>query len=398
MRGLNGFRAASVLLFYYILLMIFPVVLPLSNMLLTVLFLSLCCAAAGIWQDNPLHFAFALLPPLVLLFPYGKNGWIYAAVPIVLTELMIVTPLIRTTVWRYANFCKVLIPLIWVASLIGAERKGKAVIILVLGLLDFVSAVFTMRQLRMGSNARLKDRAADAAAILSIPLFAGAVALILRAGLQVIGIFVTVITSVVGWIMRTVVQIFTEIPFNPKNLAVRETTKATEATVEEILETAAQDASAENWRNLHIPVGFYFFLGVLAVVVLLLYFGRSYLRYADRSSDEEDGEWLEADDLEAAVMETPKQIASNRRQIRKIYSRFLRLSEDKGYYVRRTDTSQDVLDGVSGQFDDTAAGELRRIYILARYHSGRRITSQDVAEAKRLYQKLKEQTLNKPAR
>lgn len=76
---------------------------------------------------------------------------------------------------------------------------------------------------------------------------------------------------------------------------------------------------------------------------------------------------------------------TNRAKVRRYYREYLRLVKRRGFRLRISHTSQDVLPGAPGE----GAQELRRIYLAARYDLTREVTDSQVRKAKAALQRAK---------
>lgn len=73
---------------------------------------------------------------------------------------------------------------------------------------------------------------------------------------------------------------------------------------------------------------------------------------------------------------------SNRGKVRHYYREFLKQERKRGMKLRKDYTTEDILQRISQDTDSAAAGELRQIYLLARYNEGCEITDEQVDAAK----------------
>lgn len=73
---------------------------------------------------------------------------------------------------------------------------------------------------------------------------------------------------------------------------------------------------------------------------------------------------------------------SNRGKVRHYYREFLKQERKRGMKLRKDYTTEDILQRIFQDTDSAAAGELRQIYLLARYNEGSEITDEQVDAAK----------------
>ena len=127
---------------------------------------------------------------------------------------------------------------------------------------------------------------------------------------------------------------------------------------------------------------------ILTALTLLLVYGiyRYLRRRRPAGEDAEDLAFMPEEGIGATAVELP----SNRRRVRRIYAKYLKLLQNRGYIRRSRDTSKDVLDATPDLAEPAAAEELRRVYLRARYSSGS-ISARDVQEARRCLRLLRGQ-------
>lgn len=81
---------------------------------------------------------------------------------------------------------------------------------------------------------------------------------------------------------------------------------------------------------------------------------------------------------------------SNRGKVRRYYREFLRSERRRGMKLRTDQTSEDILNQVSGKTDRTAAARLRQVYLRARYDEKSELTADEVQTAKNALKKARE--------
>lgn len=120
---------------------------------------------------------------------------------------------------------------------------------------------------------------------------------------------------------------------------------------------------------------------IVAVVLVLLVLCMLVLRRrrAVRQAQQEDAVDVQP---EKTSRSNPR---SNRAKVRRYYREYLRLAKRRGFRLRISHTSQDVLPGAPG----VGAEELRRIYLAARYDLTRDVTDSQVRKAKAALQRAK---------
>lgn len=89
-------------------------------------------------------------------------------------------------------------------------------------------------------------------------------------------------------------------------------------------------------------------------------------------------------------------IGSHRETVRSCYRKFLRLVRGRGVELRPSQTSADIQRACAPVADAEAAGELRALYLSARYDLSTEVTSRQAGEAKKLLQRLRREKTEKP--
>ena len=115
---------------------------------------------------------------------------------------------------------------------------------------------------------------------------------------------------------------------------------------------------------------------VAAVAMYLLL--RSYRRGSNSVASPETVTALEAEDFGRRDSRR-----SNRGKVRHYYREFLKMERKRGMKLRKDYTTADILQRISQDTDPEGAGELRSIYLAARYDERTEITAEQ-AEAARL--------------
>ena len=90
------------------------------------------------------------------------------------------------------------------------------------------------------------------------------------------------------------------------------------------------------------------------------------------------------------IGEVPKQpkkkkqpLLSNRNRVRQVYRNFLRAERDLGMRLRSSDTSEAVLGRIHRNTDPESAGDLRNVYLAARYDERHTVSRKQVEQANR---------------
>lgn len=134
-------------------------------------------------------------------------------------------------------------------------------------------------------------------------------------------------------------------------------------------------------------MGFPWWLAVLILIVLavLLFFMMRLL--SSRQAMASATEVLQT--LPPEEKKKKEKGRSNRQKVRAIYREYLRKMKKAGVKLRRNDTSEDILMRMPKGMDETAAKELRSIYLSARYNESAKITPEQVKKAGAAQRKIK---------
>ena len=130
--------------------------------------------------------------------------------------------------------------------------------------------------------------------------------------------------------------------------------------------------------------------GILVLLLIVWIFFRLRANRATVTPGALTDEKTEADD---GIVRLPGWIerGSNRRRIRRIYERYLKLLRSRNFFRQPQDSSQDIIEKTRRISAEEPAQALRRLYILARYDPDAAITNAQVREARKYLQMLKEE-------
>lgn len=269
-----------------------------------------------------------------------------------------------------------------------ASAGGNAVLAteepLCYGLAWILSSLLLCRMLRMGLAARKKPLTGKQAAAV---LTASGAAVVCAVGIErflqdqamsllkllsglpaiLLGVPGQIIGWLVNWVLSLVDKDYVEY-FETKEQEILEMTATEVPPTEEVLEQVSRSPGFPWWLALLV-------LSTLAVL----------LAYMLKQLRTETPTAVTAESREK--MQQPKEKErksrrSNRSMVRKYYRSFLKTEKKKGMRLHPGKTSEDILREVSADTDRNAAGELRQVYLAARYDLTREITRQQVETAK----------------
>ena len=131
--------------------------------------------------------------------------------------------------------------------------------------------------------------------------------------------------------------------------------------------------------------------GILAILVIVWICLRLRASRRDMALMDQDMEMTAADTgLPRAPREAERK--SNRRKIRRIYERYLKLLRQWNFFRQPQDSSQEIIEKTQDILPEATSQALRKLYIAARYDPNAAITGAQVREAKRLLKKLTEES------
>lgn len=81
--------------------------------------------------------------------------------------------------------------------------------------------------------------------------------------------------------------------------------------------------------------------------------------------------------------------SSNRDKVRRSYRKFMQLLLDRGVKLKQSDTTAEIQSSASFLHDPAPAGQLRQLYLTARYDEEAEVTSQQAKEAKELLKTIR---------
>ena len=360
---------------------------------LAVVFLcSAACALSSLLQKRRFaRFLPALVPFACLLLVHRQAEYGCLIPALAYTQFILLTGRFQVSYWSYRlhylwSSCVAILLLI-----IGLVARSSMVLAIPMTLLALVLGCFTLRQLRYGTGTTLSQKALELGALLAVPGAAALLAFFVRYGRLAAALLLERVFFPLFWLLQKLLEgfiaLFGKIEPPPEPLMPAD--EEPFVMPEEVLVPQESEAipmgSAPpdlNW------LGRLLLILILTALTLLLVYGiyRYLRRRRPAGEDAEDLAFMPEEGIGATAVELP----SNRRRVRRIYAKYLKLLQNRGYIRRSRDTSKDVLDATPDLAEPAAAEELRRVYLRARYSSGS-ISARDVQEARRCLRLLRGQ-------
>lgn len=247
------------------------------------------------------------------------------------------------------------------------------------GLLYAFTQVFLLRQLRLGVDSRPQDRLRNNVemVVVMVLIIGATVGILALEGLlrQSVVDLLTLVMMAVGFVPMLILEIINRFLNDEDGQAYVETMESLQETWirgEEVV------PDLEGMPVQPEEPGFPWLAAVLILVLLCL--GAAYLlrNLGKNTAGRGSGDMLEA--VEAEKPGARESWSSNRSKVRRIYRSYLKFLRRKGQRLRHDQTSLDILREAKGPADP--AGELRRIYVRARYDLDEPVTDLDVEDAR----------------
>lgn len=353
-----------------------------------------------------LSCACALLPFLSLLMANGWKEMLILIVPIVYTGVIILRGDLYLQYFHYRHFfirSMALLIGLWCAISAAVyiedpkqvhEQVIFTSIILQYALIHFVCGVILQRQLRMGESSHSHGGAGQIIGmlgsvgvtslcfLLTDSLLQDKLVQFIRDTIAVVMMMLTPIAELLMKARRWTIE---------RQLLIRENWKKTAEHPDDILD---MDAIRENSAILKetegAPVGgnsaWLMIIAIVGVVIffVLMFFVFSSLRTQKGASV------LSA---EVRCKEKSKKASfirlSPRGRVRQAYRDFLHHQKQKGFVLKKHYTTADILQKVSNPETETAAAQLREVYLSARYDEQREVTRQQADAARSALRSIK---------
>ena len=357
-----------------------------------------CALACLVWRKRPkLRFIFAPLPPLALLLASGPQQMLLLAPAILYPEMILFSARFSASYWEYNNHARSA-GVVLLLLLLFSQTPNARLLPVIFGTGTLILGAFTLRQLRFGAETGPKQKLLELLSLCSLTAAAWLVARALT-GMRQIFLWLTervfypiglLIQRLAAWLSEFTSlarqdQTGSEGPPTP------EPTLMMPEQAMEFQELPPAD-EAVSGAALFRPI--LVVLGIAACVIAVWLVVFLYRRLRDSRTDEirEDRENLqtEAEEGRGRVPgETERR--SNRRKIRRVYEKYLKLLQRRAFVRQSQDSSQEILVKTRSISAEEPAAALRQLYIQARYRPDAVITGAQVREAKRLLRRIKEE-------
>ena len=344
-------------------------------------------------RKNPaLRFLFVLLPPLALLLTKDTTQLLLLLPAVIYPVAVLISARFTISYLDYRNHflwsSGVLILLIFTSQL-----HKPTVLPALFGTISLVLSVFTLRQLRTGTRTGWKQRSLELLSLSALPAGLWFLVTLISKWREAGGWLAERVFYPLAWLFQKIIAFFDNLmsAHREEALEILEETGTTEtATLStEVfqpgsLPTQSEAHIDEKVPALLIPLGIA--LLILATVWLIR---RLRNTRSEEVLDEQAAYSTERDSGNAGGLSAAER-RSNRRKIRRIYEKYLKLLQQRSFRRLPQDSSEEILEKTRGLYAEEPAQALRQLYILARYHPDAPVTDAQVREAKRLLRQLRE--------
>ena len=345
-------------------------------------------------RKNPaLRFLFVLLPPLALLLTKSTTQLLLLLPAVIYPAAVLISARFTVSYLDYRNHflwsSGVLILLIFTSQL----HKPTPLPAL-FGTMSLVLSVFTLRQLRFGAQTGWKQRSLELLSLSALPAGSWLLISLISGWREAGGWLVERVFYPLAWLYQRIIAFIDDLLAPHKEAAqelLEETgTEETATLATELFQPGGLPAESEAHIDEKVP----YVLIPLGIALLILFtvwlIRRLRENRAEDVLDEQTDRFTERD-FGSARPPSEAERRGNRRKIRRIYEKYLKLLQHRRFYREPQDSSEDILEKTRGIFAEEPAQALRELYILARYDPEALITDAQVREAKRLLKRLREE-------
>ena len=345
-------------------------------------------------RKNPaLRFLFVLLPPLALLLTKSTTQLLLLLPAVIYPAAVLISARFTVSYLDYRNHflwsSGVLILLIFTSQL----HKPTPLPAL-FGTMSLVLSVFTLRQLRFGAQTGWKQKGLELLSLSAPPAGVWLLLSLISGWREAGGWLVERVFYPLAWLYQRIIAFIDDLLAPHKEAAqelLEETgTEETAPLATELFQPGGLPAESEAHIDEKVP----YVLIPLGIALLILFtvwlIRRLRENRAEDVLDEQTDRFTERD-FGSARPPSEAERRGNRRKIRRIYEKYLKLLQHRRFYREPQDSSEDILEKTRGIFAEEPAKALRELYILARYDPEALITDAQVREAKRLLKRLREE-------
>ncbi len=381
---------------YYVFLSLFQVFDGMLPAAFSALFLgsAACSCGARTASGKPaFRFLFLLLPVPAFLLVHSIQQALLLLPAVLYPVCLILSGRFTVSYWAYRNHyvwssCVLFLPIA-----ISQTDHFHAVPLL-FGVSSLILGTFTLRQLRFGQITGIKQKAFEMLSLCSVPFGIGFIVLAVFKSKEAAGMVAERVFYPLGFLMERAVAFFDSLIAPVEEPGRPETESSmfleSEAAITETEQSAGDlppvNESSGEW------IGILLILAAVAIVIWILV---SLIRHLkDSRSEEILGERIDLKTQEdSAISHRPSnrdRSTSNRRKVRRLYEKYLRLLRSRHFVQTPQDSSLDILEKTRDLSVQEPAQALRELYIPARYNPEAQITDDDVREARRLFRRLRE--------
>ena len=344
-------------------------------------------------RKNPaLRFLFVLLPPLALLLTKSTTQLLLLLPAVIYPTAALISARFTVSYLDYRNH------FLWssgvlILLILTSQLHKPTPLPALFGTMSLVLSVFTLRQLRFGAQTDWKQKSLELLSLSALPAGAWLLLSLISRWREAGGWLAERVFYPLAWLFQQIIAFFDNLLSSHSEEAqeLLEETGTTEpyTFVSETyrpggLPQEAQPKIEEKLPYVLIP------LGVALLILLTVWLVRRLRENrAEDVLDEQTDQHTERDFGEARAPSEAER-RGNRRRIRRIYEKYLKLLQNRSFRRQPQDSSEDILEKTRGLYAEEPAQALRELYILARYHPDAPITDAQVREAKRLLRKLRE--------
>ena len=345
-------------------------------------------------RKNPaLRFLFVLLPPLALLLTKSTTQLLLLLPAVIYPAAVLISARFTVSYLDYRNHflwsSGVLILLIFTSQL----HKPTPLPAL-FGTMSLVLSVFTLRQLRFGAQTGWKQKGLELLSLSALPAGSWLLISLISGWREAGGWLVERVFYPLAWLFQRIIAFIDDLLAPHKEAAqelLEETgTEETATLATELFQPGTLPAESEAHIDEKVP----YVLIPLGIALLILFtvwlIRRLRENRAEDVLDEQTDRFTERD-FGSARPPSEAERRGNRRKIRRIYEKYLKLLQHRRFYREPQDSSEDILEKTRCIFAEEPAKALRELYILARYDPEALITDAQVREAKRLLKRLREE-------
>ena len=337
----------------------------------------------------------SLVPLIGCLYSGERSIWIIVGLflPAFYTDILIGMGNLTVELWSFEVHFKwsaIAGAFYWIMIRLGGGAWKLSLLFLIS---YYMLGSFLLRQVRLGEQADAKSKLID----LGVMLVVGVLGVVAARLLVYVGKFVPALLSVVmlpflgivyviGWILQFLLDIFGMPEFAMPELTLNLAFEAAEQEAE-----AAAVSPVGVWLKLFL--GIVILLAAIVIVVLLI------RRFRRNQANQETVDGHTSHTRLAPVLKDPgPKDSSRRRQLRRVYRRYMLFLRKNGMDADETFTSLDVKrQGENLEFYRHPADreefkerhhKLRSLYLKARYRVGQEVTKEEVSLAARLEKEI----------